>query len=53
MRDIHTLTLTVKVYCEHCGKKQIAIEEENGGLNYVACKRCGKEGSLRERRCLK
>lgn len=39
--------MKVKSICQHCGKKQIA-EEKNCSLNYVACKRCGKEGCLKE-----
>ena len=37
----------IKAICEHCGKKQTATAEDYD-LNYVACKKCGKEGSLME-----
>lgn len=37
----------VKTICEHCGKKQTS-EEINCSLNYVSCKKCGKEGALKE-----
>ncbi len=39
--------MRVKCVCEHCGKKQTATEK-NYSLNDVACKFCGKEGSLVE-----
>jgi hypothetical protein len=37
--------MKVKVQCTHCGAKQQAILI-NYSLNYVACKRCKKEGEL-------
>ncbi len=39
--------MTVKAICTHCGAKQTATEI-NYSLNYVACKKCHKEGELRE-----
>ena len=39
--------MEIKTICEHCGKKQKS-KEINLSLNYVNCKICKKEGSLKE-----
>jgi hypothetical protein len=39
--------MKVKALCTHCGAKQTA-EEKEYSLEYVACKKCKKEGALKE-----
>ncbi len=39
--------MEVKTICEHCGRKQKS-KEIDYSLNYVVCKKCKKEGCLRE-----
>lgn len=46
--DNQTAKRKVKAICTHCGAKQTAVEL-NYSLNYVACKRCKKEGCLTEK----
>ncbi|NCF75498.1 MAG: hypothetical protein GWO87_03370 [Xanthomonadaceae bacterium] len=36
----------VKVICTHCGHKQRVIEK-NYSIDDIACKLCGKKGSLK------
>jgi hypothetical protein len=39
--------MKTKCICTHCGKKQIATEI-NYSLEYVSCKVCKKESSLKK-----
>jgi len=45
--DIVKESKSVKTQCTHCGHKQTS-QEKDYSLNYVKCKRCGKEGELKE-----